>query len=82
MSVSDIARAEKLERTYVGDVLPLTLLAPVILEAIVNGRQGEGVTLPVLLKTNPTGWCAQLSYLSSLDSADHPSRGNLEVVHA
>jgi hypothetical protein len=38
-SVSDIARAEKLDRTYVGDVLRLTLLAPDIVEAIVEGRQ-------------------------------------------
>ena len=38
-SVSDIARAEKLDRTCVGDVLRLTLLAPDIMEAILNGRQ-------------------------------------------
>jgi hypothetical protein len=37
--MSDIARAEKLDRTYVGDVLRLTLLAPDIVEAIVEGRQ-------------------------------------------
>jgi hypothetical protein len=29
-SISDIARAEKLDRTYVGDILRLTLLAPEI----------------------------------------------------
>jgi hypothetical protein len=37
-SISDIARAEKLDRTYVGDVLRLTLLAPWVVEAIVEGR--------------------------------------------
>lgn len=55
-SMSDIARAEKLDRTYVGDVLRLTLLAPEIVEAIVEGRQGERVTLPDLLKLVPTIW--------------------------
>jgi hypothetical protein len=55
-SVSDIARAEKLDRTYVGDVLRLTLLAPVIVEAIVEGRQPEEMTLPVLMKPFPVVW--------------------------
>jgi hypothetical protein len=55
-SVSDVARAEKLDRTYVGDVLRLTLLAPGLVEAIVEGRQGEGVTLPVLMKSFSQEW--------------------------
>jgi hypothetical protein len=55
-SVSDIARAEKLDRTYVGDVLRLTLLAPVLVEAILEGRQGEGVSLPELMKPFPIEW--------------------------
>jgi hypothetical protein len=49
-SVSEIARAEKLDRTYVGDVLRLTLLAPEIVDAIVEGRQSTEMTLPVLIK--------------------------------
>jgi hypothetical protein len=55
-SVSEIARAEKLDRTYVGDVLRLTLLAPGIVETILEGRQEEGVTLPVLMKRMPLNW--------------------------
>lgn len=55
-SVSDIARAEKLDRTYVGDVLRLTLLAPEIVEAIVEGKQSEGVTLPVLIRGVAIEW--------------------------
>jgi hypothetical protein len=58
-SVSDIARAEKLDRTYVGDVLRLTLLAPEIVEAILEGRQGEGAMLPSLLKAWPIEWTNQ-----------------------
>ena len=59
-SVSDIARAEKLDRTYVGDVLRLTLLAPAIVEAIVEGRCGEHPVLPRLLpKCWPAEWVQQ-----------------------
>ena len=58
-SISDIARAEKLDRTYVGDILRLTLLAPWVVEAIVEGRQGEDVTLPVLMKSFAVGWAGQ-----------------------
>ena len=49
-SVSDIARAEKIDRTYAGDILRLTLLAPAIVEAIVEGKQPAEMTLPVLMK--------------------------------
>jgi hypothetical protein len=48
-----ISRVEKLDRTYVGDVLRLTLLAPDIIEAIVEGRQGVVVTLARLMKPFP-----------------------------
>ncbi len=58
-SVSDIARAEKLDRTYVGDVLRLTLLAPEIVQGIVEGHV-EKVTLPAVLKPFPIHWAKQL----------------------
>lgn len=58
-SVSDISRAEKLDRTYVGDVLRLTLLEPRIVEAILEGRQGEGVTLQVLIMGFAVEWGQQ-----------------------
>jgi hypothetical protein len=59
-SVSDIALAEKLDRTYVGDVLRLTLLAPEIVEAIVEGRQPMlHLSLPSLLKPWPSEWARQ-----------------------
>lgn len=58
-SVSDIARAEKIDRTYAGDILRLTLLAPEIVEAIVEGRQPADMTLPVLMKPFPLEWVGQ-----------------------
>jgi hypothetical protein len=75
-SVSDIARSEKLDRTYVGDVLRMTLLAPKIVEAIVEGTQEEGVTLPVLLKTWPAEWPHQMQI------SQHRSEGSLRGIDA
>jgi hypothetical protein len=37
-------------------VLRLTLLAPDIVEAILDGRQPDGMTLPGLLKPFPVEW--------------------------
>jgi hypothetical protein len=58
-SISEMAAAEKLDRGYLGRLLQLTLLAPDIVEAIVEGRQPQGVTLPRLLESIPTGWPMQ-----------------------
>ena len=62
-SISDMAAAEKIERGYLGTLLRLTLLAPEMVEAILNGRQPEGVTLPVLLEGVPLGWGEQMLML-------------------
>ena len=51
-----MAAAEKINSSYVCRVLRLTLLAPDIVEAILNGRQTAEVTLAVLMKPLPVGW--------------------------
>jgi hypothetical protein len=55
-SVSEIARVEKIDRGYAGCVLRLTLLAPDLVEAILEGRAGEAVTLPRLIEPWPIIW--------------------------
>ena len=55
-SISEMAAGERIERGYLGKVLKLTLLAPAMVEAIVDGRQGDGVTLPGLMDGVPNGW--------------------------
>ena len=55
-SISEMAKAEGIERGYLGSLLRLTLLAPDMVEAILDGRQPEGVTLPGLLEEVPVGW--------------------------
>jgi hypothetical protein len=56
-----MAAAEKIERGYLGTLLRLTLLAPAIVESILNGRQPEWVTLPALLEGVPVGWGSSAS---------------------
>ena len=40
-SIAEIAEAEKIGRSFVSRLLRLTLLAPDIQEAILEGRQGK-----------------------------------------
>jgi hypothetical protein len=48
-TINELATAEKINSSYVSRVLRLTLLAPDIVEAILDGRQAEGLTLPRLM---------------------------------
>src|SRR4051812_49842236 len=58
-SISEIAAAEKIDRGYVGGILRLTLLAPDIIEAILDGRQPPTLGLATLLKPFPIEWDQQ-----------------------
>jgi hypothetical protein len=55
-TIDELAAAEKINSSYVSRLLRLTLLAPDIVEAILNGRQPEGMTLPELLEPFPVEW--------------------------
>lgn len=55
-SISEMAAAEKIERGYLGSPLRLTLLAPDIVEAILDGRLSEGMTLPGLMERAQAPW--------------------------
>lgn len=46
--VSDLARKQKLERGWISEILRMTLLAPDIITAIVEGRQPRHVNLHAL----------------------------------
>ncbi|WP_372625033.1 hypothetical protein [Falsiroseomonas sp.] len=49
-TINELAAAEKINSSDVSRVLRLTLLAPDIVEAILDGRQREGMTLPGLME--------------------------------
>ena len=55
-TINELAAAEKINSSYVSRVLRLTLLAPDIVEAILDGRQPEGMTLPALMKPFSVKW--------------------------
>jgi hypothetical protein len=63
-SISEMAAAERIERGYLGTLLRLTLLAPNLIEALLDGRQPEGVTLPRLLEPFPLNWSEQQHVLN------------------
>ena len=55
-TVEEIAAVEKVNSSYVGRVLRLSLLAPDIVEMIVDGRQSASLQLDRLLRPFPIGW--------------------------
>ena len=60
-SISELAEREGIAFTYMARVLRLSLLAPDIVEAILDGRQGPEVTLARLLEPFPVEWSKQTS---------------------
>jgi hypothetical protein len=62
-SIAEIARAEEINDSYVSRLLRLTLLAPDIVEAILDGRQGTGLQIEALTKPMPVEWERQRASL-------------------
>ena len=60
VTVEEIADAEKINPSYVSRVLRLTLLAPDIVEAILDGRQPAEMTLAVLMRPFAQVWQEQV----------------------
>ena len=59
-TIREIANAEKINETYVGRLMRLTLLAPVTVEAILNGNLPGAVTLKSLMQPLPVVWERQV----------------------
>ena len=58
-TINELAAAEKINSSYVSRLLRLTLLSPDIVEAILDGRQPEGITLPGLMEPFAIIWPEQ-----------------------
>ena len=58
-SVTDLAEQEGVTDAYVCRLLPLTCLAPDIVEVIFDGRQPKGLRLAEMLGNGPLAWNAQ-----------------------
>jgi hypothetical protein len=62
-TVRELAKAEKINESYLCRVLRLTLLSPALTEAILNGSQSERLELARLLKSIPAEWDKQAAAL-------------------
>ena len=63
-SITEMAAAERIKRGYLGSLLRLTLLAPEIVSAVLNGRHSPSVPLAALLEPFPACWRAQSELFS------------------
>jgi hypothetical protein len=55
-SITDVAEQDGVTVAYVCRLLPLTCLAPDIVEAILDGRQPKGLRLAEMLGNGPLAW--------------------------
>ena len=62
-TVTELAAREKLDRGYLWKILMLTLLAPDIVEAIMDGRQPAELGVHVLREGFPVEWGEQSTRL-------------------
>jgi hypothetical protein len=62
-SIDEIAKANKVDASYVGRLLNLTLLDPTMVEAICFGREPAGFSLARLTRKLPSNWFDQCDAL-------------------
>jgi len=55
-SLSELANLVGTDKSCLGKILRFTLLAPDIVEAILNGREPEGLSMTQLLGSIPAMW--------------------------
>ena len=62
-SVSDIGDAENISKSYVSRILRLALMAPDLVEAILEGQRGSALMLNQLERPLPASWEEQRTLL-------------------
>ncbi len=62
-TMAELARREGIAPSYLTRILRLTLLAPDIIEGILDGSQGPEVTLARVLEPFPGEWGSQIAPL-------------------
>jgi hypothetical protein len=73
-SITDLAEQEGVTDAYVCRPLPLTCLAPDIVEAILDGRQSQSLRLAEMLGNGPSAWEEQRVRWSGRDRTRHGVR--------
>ena len=74
-TIEELAAAEKINPSYVSRVLRMTLLAPDIIEAVLDGRHPTEMTLAVLMRPPPLGWAEQRCFAFSRTSPSTSDEG-------
>ena len=72
-SITHLAEQEGVTVAYVCRLLPLTCLAPAVVEMILDGRQPKGLRLAEMLGNGPVAWEEQRRIYSI--AANHTSSG-------
>jgi hypothetical protein len=75
-TLEDLARAKDVNATYVSRILRLTLLAPEIVEAILDGRQPAEMGLDDLLVGVPLEWEGQCQSWATIRRSTKAAREN------
>ena len=81
-SAAELAEAEGVTRSFVNRLLRLTLLAPDIVEAILDGRQPKALQLEELTRTLPSAWDEQRQRLLVHGNKDVPEFAAFNPRHA
>ena len=63
-SITELAKAERVNESYACRLLRLTLLSPAIVTDILDGRQNSGLTLKELMRPLSIRWDKQLAALN------------------
>jgi hypothetical protein len=78
-TIAELARREKVTKSIMSRVLRLTLLAPDIVEAVLDGRQSEEMRLVDLLEGLPVEWEGQSSPFGRREGAGSLSASDVRV---
>jgi hypothetical protein len=63
-TISELAEREGIAPSYMTRIMRLALLAPDVVEAILDGRQGDGIDLATVAEPFPFEWEAQRRHFS------------------
>src|SRR5262249_55564037 len=66
-TIKEIAKAERINASYVSRVLRLTLLAPTLVEDIVAGREQHPPSLDDIMRPFPISWDRQTCLVGKTD---------------
>lgn len=69
-TIAELAESEGIAPSYMTRVLRLTLLAPDIVETLLDGRHGQAVTLARVLEPFPLAWNQQHDAVGTASSRD------------